>query len=287
MKKPFYRLLVRPTPAPSLDLPFGVRSVGHYRILPGYRGRIVVKHFVDIIWGIAGTGALIINGEERWVRPAQIAIYLPGMRHEIYALDTEWEFCWWTMDGPLAANITTAFGLTSDVYDAGPAPRPLFRHLERTIRNPSPVTERQANAIAYQLLTIAATGRRIKSEDRLASEAMRIIHNEWNQPQLCVKQVAERLHLHRSSFTRRFEEAVGIPPVVYLNRLRVQNALYMLKQTKKSIAEVAIQCGFNDPHYFARLIHNITGLSPRSFRNDFLPKSGPAVPARERRQTSS
>jgi len=278
MPKPFFHILYRPTPAPSANLPLGARSVGHYLVRPSYRDNIAVKHFVQVFWGIAGTGALVINGVERKLRPRQIAIYFPGMRHEVYALNQEWEYCWWTMDGPLAASITTAFGLVADVYDAGKAPLALLRQLANTIRNQSQAAERQASAIAYQLLTLAVSGHRTASTDHQVREAIRIIHSEWNQPQLCVKQLADRLHLHRSSLSRRFEKAVGIPPVAYLSRLRVQNALSMLKQTEKPIAEVAELCGYNDSNYFARLMHRYTGLSPRRFRSENTPEraNGPA-----------
>lgn len=271
MKKPFFRSLYRPTPAPSANLPLGARSVGHHLVRPDFRDGILVKPFVQIFWSIAGTGALVINGVERKLRPRQIAVYFPGMRHEVYALNQAWEYCWWTMDGPLATSITTSFGLVADVYNAGPAPLPLFRRLERTIRNQSQAAERQASAIAYQLLALAVSGRRTRNDDHLANEAVRIIHRDWNQPQLCVKQLADRLHLHRSSLSRRFEKSIGIPPVTYLTRLRVQNALSMLKQTEKPVAEVAELCGYNDPNYFARLMHRSTGLSPRHFRSENTP----------------
>ncbi|MBU0714860.1 MAG: AraC family transcriptional regulator [Verrucomicrobia bacterium] len=268
MKKTFFRILFRPTPAPAANLPFGARSVGHYLVPADYREHVAVKHFVQVFWGIAGTGALVINGVERKLRPRQIAVYFPNMRHEIYALGAEWEYCWWTMDGSLAASVTTAFGLVADVYDAGDAPLALLRRLENTIRNQSQAAERQASAIAYQLLTLAVSGRRTESADHQVSEAIRIIHSEWNQSQLCVKQLADRLHLHRSSLSRRFEKAVGIPPVAYLVRLRVQNALSMLKQTEKPITEVAELCGYNDPNYFSRLMRRYTGFSPRRFRSE-------------------
>lgn len=254
------------------NLPFGARSVGHYLVPADYRDRVGVKHFVQVFWGITGTGALVINGVERKLRPRQIAIYFPGMRHEVYALNMEWEYCWWTMDGPLAASITTSFGLVADVYNVGPAPLPLLRRLANTIRNQSQAAERQASAIAYQLLTMAVAGRPIARSDLRVNEAIRIIHREWNRPQLCIKQLADRLHLHRSSLSRRFEQAVGIPPVAYLARLRVQNALSMLKQTDKPIAEIAGLCGYNDPNYFARLMRRYTGLSPRRFRNENTPE---------------
>lgn len=254
------------------NLPFGARSVGHYLVPSNYRENAVVKHFVQVFWGITGTGALVINGAERRLQPRQIAVYFPGMRHEVSALNEEWEYCWWTMDGPLATSVTTSFGLTAGVYNAGTAPLPLLRRMESTIRSQSLAAERQASAIAYQLLTMAVSGRRTRNEDHWANEAVRIIHREWNQPQLCVKQLADRLHLHRSSLSRRFEKAVGIPPVAYLVRLRVQNALSMLKHTEKPIAEVAGLCGYNDPNYFARLLHSYTGLSPRRFRIENTPQ---------------
>lgn len=277
MKKPFLRCIFRPISAPSANLPLGARSVGHYLVRPGYRDFVAVKQFVQVFWGIAGAGALVINGVERTLRPRQVAIYFPGMRHDVHALDQEWEYCWWTMDGPLATSITTAFGLVAEVYNAGPAPLPLFRCLESAIRNQSQAAERQASALAYQLLTIAVSGRRSEGEDHRTNEAIQIIHREWNQPQLCVKQLATRLRMHRSTLSRRFEKAVGIPPVAYLVRLRVQNALSMLKQTKKPIAEVTALCGYNDPNYFARLMHRYTGLSPRRFRDENTPErtSGP------------
>lgn len=253
---------------PAADLPFGARSMGRYSVLPGFHDRIAVKQFVQVFWGIKGVGALKINGEERKLKPKQTAVYLPGMQHEVYALDVPWEYYWWTMDGPLAAAMTAALGLTTEVYDAGEAPLPLFRRLEKAIRSQSRASERQACALAFQLLLLAASGHQAEAADRRISEAVRIIHAEWNQSQLCVKQLADRLHMHHSSLSRRFVAAVGIPPITYITRLRVQNAMSLLKQTKKTVAEIAVFCGYTDPNYFARLIRHCTGLSPRGFRGD-------------------
>lgn len=274
MRKMFRHSLFRPTPAPSASLPFGARSVGHYLVPPGYRDVIKIKYFVQVFWGIAGVGALVINGIERTLRPRQVALYFPGMRHEVYALDEIWEYCWWTMDGPLAQAVAAALGLAAGVYDAGPAPLQLLRRLSGMIRDQSQAAERQASALAYRLLILAASGRSAGIKDRYVEEAVKIIHAEWNRPQLCVKQMADRLRLHRSSLSRRFEAALGLPPVAYLARLRVQNALSLLRQTEKTVAEISVQCGYNDPDYFGRLIRRSTGLSPRAFRSENAPKPG-------------
>jgi len=268
MKKTCIRQLYRPTPAPMANLPFGARSVGHHFVTADHRETPAIKHFVEVFWGIAGAGIVIINGAERKLRPQQIAIYFPGMRHELYALDPTWEYCWWTMDGPLAASITASFGFAAGVYPAGAAPLALFRQLENTIRNQSKAAELKASALAYRLLTIAASGPQNEQNNSSINDAIKIIHSDWNSPQFCIKGLADRLHLNRSTFSRRFENAVGIPPVVYLTRLRVQNALSLLRQREKTISEVSVSCGFNDPNYFSRLIRRSTGVSPRSFRGE-------------------
>jgi hypothetical protein len=54
--------------------------------------------------------------------------HLPGMEHHLRAKDEIWEYRWYTMDGPLAADIVAGFGLTADIYRVGRAPLRLLPH---------------------------------------------------------------------------------------------------------------------------------------------------------------
>lgn len=270
-KQALCRCIFRPSQQPATDLPLGARSVGHYLVPSGYRDNVLVKPFVQVFWGIAGTGALVINGRERLLGPQQVAIYLPGMEHRIYALATPWEYRWWTMDGPLAGAITVAFGLTADVYKALPAPVDLFKKLEKTIRNLSPDGERRGCALAFELLALAAGGRHLGNQDQMVSQAIKIIHHQWNDANLSVKTLANALHIHRSILTRRFHQATGNSPVAYITRLRIQNALSLLKQTDKSVADIAALCGYSDPNYFSRMVRHTIGMAPLYFRGHYSP----------------
>ena len=254
---------------PSEKIPFGARSVGHYIVQPGSFEKPAVKPFVQIFWGIRGSGALVIDGLERKLEPGKIAIYFPGMTHDIHALDTEWEYRWWTMDGPLAVSITTGFGLArSDIYEAGPAPVEIFEELEKAIsENSNPAGERSASAVAFKLLALAAGSRRTESpQDVQVMESINIIHREWNNPLLGVEILAERVNMDRSVFSRRFQKAMAIAPVNYIINLRVQNALSQLKYSDENISKIARRCGWRDPNYFSRCIRKATGQSPEAFR---------------------
>jgi AraC-like DNA-binding protein len=52
----------------------------------------------------------------------------------------------------------------------------------------------------------------------------------------------------------------------YLNRLRVFLAAEFLRQTDKTIQDIAWQTGFNDQAYFCRVFKKIYGVSPKQVR---------------------
>jgi len=246
----------------------GARSVGHYIIDQTIREKPVVKHFVQIFWGIKGTGLFVIDGLEKKLTPGKIAVYFPGMVHNLRAISEEWEYRWWTMDGPLAVTVTAGFGLDhSDIYPAGTAPVEIFQELEKAITDNTPAGERAAGAIAYKLLCSAA-GNRTKEnfKDLRIKEAISIIDIEWHDPRLGVESIAERVNLDRTAFSKRFHREIGVSPVKYISRMRTQNALSQLKYNKETISAIAKKCGWRDANYFARCVRKATGQSPEDFR---------------------
>lgn len=267
-KMPLFRnALYRPTRMPSVEVPLGARSVGHYRVGRDYMETPMQKHFVQFFWGVKGRGTLVINKREEILSPNKIALYLPGMTHHLYACDKVWEYRWWTMDGPLAMEVTSAFGFASaGIYSASEIPVALFRKLEAALRNVTPAGEVEASAAAYALLAHAAAHRRTPAMDPDILHAVALIHKGWQDPGLGVEQMARQLNIHRSQFSRRFHAAMGVAPIDYILHLRIQAALSRLRRSSQSVNEIARACGFTDPNYFSRAIRRSTGLSPRDFR---------------------
>jgi hypothetical protein len=48
----------RASAAPSLKVPFGLRSAGHFHLPPGWTLGPVVKPVVQVMWGVAGSGTV-------------------------------------------------------------------------------------------------------------------------------------------------------------------------------------------------------------------------------------
>jgi len=74
----------------------------------------------------------------------------------------------------------------------------------------------------------------------------------------------------RSKCCRLFSEYVGQTPNACLTRYRVNKSLEMLKETKMSVIEVSMACGFQNPSYFTQVFEKSIGLSPRDYRNQFI-----------------
>ena len=85
--------------------------------------------------------------------------------------------------------------------------------------------------------------------------------------QIQVEELAQMCHLSSSSFYRLFEQAMKTSPINYLNQLRLEKACSLLKNTHKSITEIAFEVGFMDSNYFSRTFKKAIGTSPRDYRN--------------------
>lgn len=85
---------------------------------------------------------------------------------------------------------------------------------------------------------------------------------EW--PELC-----EKYKLPPRTLNRKMQDMVGLTPNNYLNRIRLCHASVLLKNTKKSITDIAFNCGFNDSNYFSNKFHQLFTLTPLQYRKKF------------------
>ncbi len=255
----------RPDRQPTEHLPFGVRSTGFVRCVPPHTSIDKKMPSFQLFWCTQGSGLIEINGREKILKYRQIAILFPGMRHFYRAFESAWAFYWMTLDGPLAVVLPSSMRLESAIYDAGPAPAALFLRLRQTIAKPSLRAESDACQTVFEILLRAARLRGMP-EDALVQNALALIHQKYSDPELNIKTLAAMQGVPRAKLFARFQTVMGLPPSVYLKRLRVQNALALLQRTALPVSAIAIQCGLADSNYFARLIRQITGVSPTQYR---------------------
>jgi transcriptional regulator GlxA family with amidase domain len=83
---------------------------------------------------------------------------------------------------------------------------------------------------------------------------------------LDVEALAGAVHLSRAHFIRSFKEAFGETPHRYLQRRRIERAMWMLRVSDRSVTEVCLDVGFTSLGTFSRTFHEIVGVSPSAYR---------------------
>ncbi len=78
--------------------------------------------------------------------------------------------------------------------------------------------------------------------------------------------LAARAGLSKFYFNRLFKTAMGMSPSRYHINLRLDAAKRLLRETKKSVVEVALDVGYANPSHFAQLFRRETGLAPSDYR---------------------
>ena len=97
--------------------------------------------------------------------------------------------------------------------------------------------------------------------------ALSKMHTDYAE-KFTLEELAELCNVSKYHFCRIFKRAMNVTPVQYLTEYRVDLAEAMLKDTKKSVSDVAWQCGFDDESYFSRCYKKIKGAPPKNVRKD-------------------
>lgn len=81
---------------------------------------------------------------------------------------------------------------------------------------------------------------------------------------------AARMHMSESYFSRYFKRLTGMAFSDYINLVKVDKAIGILKDAPKTATvDLALRCGFNTLRSFNRNFRRITGYSPKQLPADF------------------
>jgi AraC-like DNA-binding protein len=91
------------------------------------------------------------------------------------------------------------------------------------------------------------------------------IHDKPQAP-WSVESLAQTAAMSRSAFAARFAELVGVPPLHYVTRWRMQKAAHALRTSEARLAEIASSVGYETEAAFSKAFKRIYQQSPGAFR---------------------
>ena len=116
--------------------------------------------------------------------------------------------------------------------------------------------------------------RAAEESNRRMLRARDAMDRAYAQP-LDVAALARLVHVSEAHFIRTFKATFGETPHRYLQRRRVERAMFLLRQTERSVTEISLDVGFLSLGTFSRTFREIVGESPSEFRGNSRPVAVP------------
>jgi two-component system, response regulator YesN len=97
-------------------------------------------------------------------------------------------------------------------------------------------------------------------------QAIQYIDAHFSDANLSLNEVAAQVNFSPNHFSAVFRDETGGTFRDHLTHTRIEQAKKLLRTTNIKCSDVAIQCGYNDPHYFSMIFRKNCGVSPHQFR---------------------
>jgi AraC-like DNA-binding protein/uncharacterized RmlC-like cupin family protein len=176
----------------------------------------------------------------------------------------------------------TAAGLREHAFS--PALRWLIPRLTEIVaRNPTPAADPAAALVLRSWVSVVLAearttlGRPRSAPKAFVAAAIEYLGRNLDQP-VSMADLVRHVGFGRARLFDLFKAETGLTPHDYLQRLRVEKAGRLLRETNLPVTEIALTAGFNSVQYFSTVFARYSGLAPSVFRKAADPPAAPAAP---------
>jgi transcriptional regulator GlxA family with amidase domain len=119
--------------------------------------------------------------------------------------------------------------------------------------------------------------RAVEESNRRLLRARDAMDRTFAEP-LDVPTLARISQVSEAHFIRSFRATFGETPHRYLQRRRVERAMYLLRQTDRCVTDICLDVGFTSLGTFSRTFREIVGQPPTAYRKRKPVVAAMAVP---------
>ncbi len=103
----------------------------------------------------------------------------------------------------------------------------------------------------------------------MLKKAREFITRNYNKP-IKLEDIAVHLYISPSHLSRLFRQELDCTVLEYLTRVRIEEAVELMKKRQYSIEEVAKTVGFKNQSYFSKVFKKYLGVAPLVYRNSLF-----------------
>lgn len=154
-----------------------------------------------------------------------------------------------------------------DVFMTKPfEPTTLLGRISHLLKGRSEIKEK----VRIQTIAEAET-KPIEAEsvnERTLAKIAKVIEDNISDPDLNVNLLCEKSGIPNKQLYRLIKKYLGIAPLDYIRRVRLQKAAVLLSQHRFTVAEISYMVGFKTPSYFAKCFQNQYGVKPSQYQSE-------------------
>lgn len=270
-----------PSTEETKTLPFYLISIGLHDLQPplerpqGYEND-------QFFFNSCGSGWLEMNGE-KYELPEGSAFFVPkNIPHRYYPEDENdvWDVRWVEVGGSGLQALLETFGLEKggvfQIQDESELDRILNRMRLHLISHPK-YGNILASGEVYSFIMEFVHQAILYRQDEMESipherEVMMLkeyISVHFMHP-ITLDDLCEVVPVSHQHICRIFKEGLGMRPMEYVNKVRVDMAKRFLLYTQDSIKDIGEKCGFTNANYFCKTFKKQENVTPLEYRNSVV-----------------
>ncbi|MEO7174843.1 MAG: ATP-binding protein [Saprospiraceae bacterium] len=139
----------------------------------------------------------------------------------------------------------------------------LRKNLQQYYSKQIGIVQHSESALADEIIS---AGVEEPAEHEFVKKVREIVEANFTNYEFSVEHLCKLILMSHSQLHRKLEALTGCPPNKFIRIIRLNKAKELLTIPSLSIAFIAMECGYNDPGYFARVFKQVYGVAPQEWR---------------------
>ncbi len=221
----------------------------------------------------SGHGLVSVNrGPNQKLGPGDVLVMRPdAFYHRVESADHPWRYRWVVLSGSRAGRILTSLGWPADQvlprFGLGSKLEGVFAHMRLVLAKEQP-SFLELCGLGWDF--VRALGGATENPSAVQADGGKAgVAVEWlrqnYQTGCTVEDAAAAMKLSRSGFFRLFRSQTGQSPKAYLDHLRLEHAMHLLRQGGYTVKEIAQRSGYRDFRHFTQAFTRKKGVPPQTW----------------------
>ena len=205
-----------------------------------------------------------INRRQNLRSAGDIRFYRAGDLHQV----TIKRFPSRNINFELEKDFLARFDLSEDKISRSiqkiPEARLLFLRAYREFSLPDAFSDASVQILLLSLLD-AGTEPVKRRKPAWIENLYELLNDRWNE-QLSLRELSGVIDVHPVTISKYFTKYFNCTLGEYMRKLRIDKSLSLIKNSRLTLTEITVFCGFADQSHFTRNFKEFTGFLPKDFR---------------------